>query len=305
MIDITSKSTTLRRAKAKARLKVSSPDTLAIVKRSEVPKGDVFSFARAAGLFAIKRTPDAIPDCHPIPIEYSELGFSIIDDELAIDIEVDVAAIYRTGVEVEAMHGAAIAALTIYDMLKPIDKGVSIGTVELLEKSGGKSQYKARSPEKVKAAVVVISDSVAAGSKEDRAGARIVERFAAIGLREVSTHVVADEPDQIVQLVGQLCDSGHDLVMCTGGTGLSPRDRTPEALGELIDTEIPGLMEAARSYGQSRTPYAALSRGVAGMRGQSLIIAAPGSSNGAGETVDALFPFVLHIFDVLEVQYRH
>src|SRR5487761_2383381 len=122
MVDITSKTYSLRQAIASAVLKVSSQETIDAIKNKTVPKGDVFEFSRAAGLLAIKKTSDVIPDCHPLPVEYAAISHEIRD--LSVIVNVEVHTLYKTGVEVEAMHGAAITALTMYDMLKPIDKGI-------------------------------------------------------------------------------------------------------------------------------------------------------------------------------------
>src|SRR4051812_23625650 len=134
MIDITHKSNTLRKAIAKAVLKVSKQETIDAIEQRKVPKGDVFEFARAAGLLAVKKTSDVIPDCHPLPVEYTSITYSV--EGLNVNIAVEVHTIYKTGVEVEAMHGAAVTALTMYDMLKPIDKGIEISTIRLENKQG-------------------------------------------------------------------------------------------------------------------------------------------------------------------------
>lgn len=303
MIDITHKPTTLREATATALVTVSDPATIAAVKEKRVPKGDVFESARIAALFGVKKTHELIPDCHPMPIEHAEARFDI--GEMEIIITMRVRTIYRTGVEVEAMHGASVAALTIYDMLKPIDKGVVIGGIRLLEKHGGKSDWKDRFDAPVKAAVLVISDGVASGKKEDKAGAAIVERLLKLGVLVSESGVVADEPAVIAEKVKTWATLGLDLILTTGGTGLSPRDRTPEAIAPILDREVPGIMEAARSYGQERMPWAMMSRGVAGMIGRTLVITLPGSTRGAQETMDALFPFVLHVVKVQEHAFRH
>ena len=140
MVDITSKSNSLRKAIATAIVSVSQQETIDAIKNKKVPKGDVFEFSRAAGLLGIKKTSDVIPDCHPLPVEYASITHEI--DGLNIIIRVEVHTIYKTGVEVEAMHGAAVTALTIYDMLKPLDKGIEISTIKLEEKKGGKTDFK-------------------------------------------------------------------------------------------------------------------------------------------------------------------
>lgn len=303
MIDITHKPTSLREATATALVTVSDPATIAALKEKRVPKGDVLESARVAALFGVKKTHELIPDCHPLPIEHAECTFAV--EGMQVVVTMRVRTIYRTGVEVEAMHGASVAALTIYDMLKPIDKGVMITGIKLLEKKGGKSDWKDRFAVPVRAAVLVISDGVASGKKEDKAGATIADRLAALGVVVDVQAVVADEPEEIATMVKAWANEGMDLILTTGGTGLSPRDRTPEALAPLLDREVPGIMEAARAYGQARMPLAIMSRGIAGMIGRTLVITLPGSKRGAQETMDALFPFVLHVVKVQEHAFRH
>ena len=303
MIDITHKPTTLREATAEATVQVSAAATIDAVKEKRVPKGDVLEAARVAALFGVKKTHELIPDCHPLPVEHASVSFDVRD--MSIVVTIKVKTIYRTGVEVEAMHGASVAALTIYDMLKPIDKGISIERIRLVEKKGGKSDWKDAFDKALNAAVLVISDGVASGKKEDKAGATITERLKKLGVEVTAQGVVADEPEAIAAQVKTWAAQGLDLILTTGGTGLSPRDRTPEALAPILDREVPGIMEAARAYGQERMPWAMMSRGVAGMIGRTLVITLPGSTRGAQETMDALFPFVLHVIKVQEHAFRH
>tara|TARA_R110002049_G_scaffold304688_2_gene500188 strand:+ start:5622 stop:6047 length:426 start_codon:yes stop_codon:yes gene_type:complete len=137
MVDITLKTITLRTAVAQAVVKVSSQDTIDAIINKTVPKGDVFEMSKAAGLLGVKKTPDLLPDCHPLPIEYTAISYEI--NGLDIMVLITVKTNYKTGVEVEAMHGASIVALNMYDMLKPIDKGIEIHHIKLLTKTGGKS----------------------------------------------------------------------------------------------------------------------------------------------------------------------
>src|SRR6056300_1216546 len=153
MVDITHKKNSLRIATAQAIVKVGSQATIEAINNKQVPKGDVFEMSKAAGLLGVKKTPELLPDCHPLPIEYT--GFEYEINGLEITITCTIKTIYKTGVEVEAMHGASVVALNMYDMLKPIDKGVEIHHIKLLHKKGGKSDFKDRFRNELTAAVIV------------------------------------------------------------------------------------------------------------------------------------------------------
>lgn len=298
MVDITSKSNTLRQAIAIATVTVSKQETIDAILGKKVPKGDVFEFSRAAGLLAIKKTSDVIPDCHPLPIEYAAIKHEVVG--LSILITVEVHTIYKTGVEVEAMHGASVTALTMYDMLKPLDKGVEISNIKLVQKSGGKSDKSGMDRSAINCAVIVCSDTVSAGKQEDVSGKKVIQKVEQWGVTVAHYEIIPDDYDQIQQLVKKFSAEGCKLIILSGGTGLSPRDITPEAVAPLIDRPIPGIMETARQYGQQRTPFAMLSRGVAGFVNDSLVITLPGSVKGVAETMDALFPQILHVFKVVD-----
>jgi cyclic pyranopterin phosphate synthase len=302
MVNITQKNTTLRKAVAVAILKVSRQETIDAIQSKKVPKGDVFEFSRAAGLLAVKKTSDVIPDCHPLPVEYAAIRQSI--DGLSIIIEVEVHTIYRTGVEVEAMHGAAITALTMYDMLKPIDKAVEIAGIKLLRKEGGKSDALKERDTELTCAVIVCSDTISKGEATDSAGKIAVDRLNNYGLKTVLYEIIPDDETIIRAKAEALSAADIDLLLFTGGTGVSPRDVTPEAISPLIETPIPGIMETLRQYGQERMPYAMLSRGVAGFIKNSLVITLPGSARAVNEAMDALFPQLFHVFKV-RAGYKH
>jgi molybdenum cofactor biosynthesis protein MoaC len=296
MLDVSEKIKTLRTAKAIARIKVS-PETIEKINKKEIEKGDIFEVSRAVAALSAKKTSEILPFCHNIPIEW--VGCDVRIQDGFLDVEVTVKTIARTGCEMEALFAVSTCALNIYDMLKPYDKQIVIEEIKLVEKTGGKSEFKEKVKEDFKAGVLVVSDSVYAGKKQDKAGKEIIKILSENGIKNIEYKIVPDEIEMIRKEVLSWCENGFDLVITTGGTGLSPRDTTPEAIKPIIEKDISSIMEFARFYGAERTPYTMLSRGLSGIKGKTLILTLPGSTRGARETMMALFPYILHIYRIM------
>lgn len=294
MRDVSAKNTSLRTARARAVL-TALPETIRTVRDGRVPKGDPLPVAKVAAIQAVKNTPQLIPYCHTVPIDFVDVQFEIGETEIAV--EVFVKGVYKTGVEMEAMAGAMVAALNLYDMLKMIDETMEVRSVTLLDKTGGKSNF-ART-DGWTCGVVVVSDSVSKGERKDESGALLRERLTAEGGEVVHLEVVPDESWEIRSIVEKWCAEGIDLIMLTGGTGLGPRDTTPEALHGLFTRDLPGVEEQLRDYGQARTPFAMLSRARAGVVVNTVVVALPGSVGAVTDAMDALFPYLTHAFDIL------
>lgn len=297
MINISHKFNTLRFARAEGILNAPAA-VIERVKANTVPKGDVLATARSAGIQAAKRTSDWIVFCHPIPLDWVDLTFELHDTQIRVTAEVET--VWKTGVEMEAITAINAALLNMFDMLKPLTDELSFGDIRVVKKKGGKSQYTDQFDTPISAAVLVISDSTFAGTRQDKSGV-IIREFLETQPVEVKFYeILPDDAPKISQRLIELVDQEQiQLIFTTGGTGLGPKDVTPEAMQPVIDKEVPGIAEAIRKHGTDRTPYAMLSRGICGLRGQSLIINLPGSSRGATESLHALFPGLLHAYPMM------
>lgn len=289
MRNISSKFTTLRSARAEARLRLPAA-SLRLLRARKLDKGDALEIARMAGILAAKKTWELLPLCHQLPLTHAEVYYDFARTE--VRIETTVETLSGTGVEMEALTAASVAALTLYDLLKPhAGTDLEILNVKLLEKTGGKSDYARRLAPPCSGLLLVSGRSRA--ETVDRAR----ERLTQLGIRlPAAEKVAADElPARIQKALRQRVA----FIATIGGTGIAADDRVVAAVRPLLDKELPGVMEAARSYGQTRTPYALMSGGVAGLIDRTLVVTLPGSSGGADETLTALSAGIVHILEGL------
>ncbi|MDR4511698.1 MAG: bifunctional molybdenum cofactor biosynthesis protein MoaC/MoaB [Nitrososphaeraceae archaeon] len=299
MVNVSNKVDTLRSATATSSIKVT-PSSIELIKKERIPKGNVLESAKISAILGVKKTWELIPYCHHIPIDHVDVNLSL--HESMIEITVRVESVWKTGVEMEALTGCTMAILTVYDMLKPIDDHLSIESIKLLEKTGGKNDYIENLEKKVKIAIFVVSDSTFNGKRIDKSGKMIVNRLK----NQNNTDVIGYEimPDDIstikTKLIKYSDDKLADLIITVGGTGFSKRDVTPEATKLVIERETNGISETVRSFGQRRTPLSMLSRGISGIRGKTLIINLPGSTKGVSQSLDLLLPSIFHAFKMIE-----
>lgn len=293
MFNITSQSQKLHKAIAASIVRLSALETLDDIVQNGLSLQTFFEGARLAGLQAAKNTSAFVPHCHPVPvtdaaIHFESKGFDII-------IEAEVHALARTAVDLQVMHAATVAALHLYALLHPFDTGIEIGTTRVVSATENDPAVQwPRNP--VRAAVVVCSNAVAVGVKEDKAGRTILTKLKDLSISCDAYAVITDDVDTIQLKAKSFAGQGFQLLIFCGGTGLLQSDQTPDVIAPLLHRPMPAIMEAARAYGQERTPFALLSRGVAGFISDTLVLTLPGSSRGAAETMEALFPGVLALF---------
>ncbi len=316
MIDVGRKRATQRRAVASGTIYLG-PLAYEKVKTRTLPKGDALALAEIAGITGAKKTPDLIPLCHPLPLDQVNIYTELNDTDHSVTAYCLATCFAKTGVEMEAVAGVNAALLTIWDLAKGTDPALHMSDIRLLVKEGGKSGLwvhpdgipnwlAEQLPDEqtlpgVSAAILVMSDRASAGTYEDRSGPVISGLLTDKGASVSGIVVIPDDSETIKSNVDELRKTNNpDLIILSGGTGPGPRDVTPETLKDICDKTIPGFGELLRSDGANFTKASWLSRSMAGVIGETLIIALPGSPKAVNEGLDALLPILPHALHMVK-----
>ena len=321
MVDVGDKAVTTRTATAEGIFR-TRPEVVRAVAGDDLGKADVLATARLAAIGAAKKTSELIPLCHQIPLNSVKVHFDLDDAAGEIRVAATAKTTGKTGVEMEALTAVSVAGLTLHDMVKAVDPLATMDGVRLASKTGGKRGNWTRGAEgrgdnddddtaadqtghpagpaiidEGRTAVVVVSSTAAArGNRIDSTGPAISTWLVARGFTAVEVHVVADADIDVA--VTEQVRRSPAVLLTTGGTGVAPDDRTPEATAPHLTLELPGVAEAMRARGIAATPTAAMSRGLAGFAGRTLVANLPGSTGGVKDGLAVLDELLDHLLDV-------
>lgn len=328
MIDIANKTASKRTAIAQGIISMDD-HAFRCIETNSLPKGNVLALAEVAGITAAKNASSTILLCHPLPLDYVRVSFALNSSDCSILAICEASAIAKTGVEMEALAGVSGALLAIYDLTKGVCPDLNISDVRLNIKKGGKSgtwtHPKYTAPDNscaltvksdtelpscnlqgISAAVLTISDSVSQGTAIDKSGEILNSFLNGSKATVVAKSTVADEPKQILDFIDNCTTiKAADLILTTGGTGISSRDITPETIAQTCNRLIPGIGELLRQSGQKYSKYSHISRSVAGLKGKTLIISLPGSPSAVTEALYELINILPHSLRMARDNTKH
>ena len=318
MIDVGGKSPTHRIAIAEGRIHVGA-HAFDLIRQRALPKGDVLVLAEIAGIQGAKTASQLIPLCHPMGLDQVQILTDLEETTCSIRVSCVASTHAKTGVEMEALAGVNAALLTIWDLTKMVEPDLTIDGVRLLAKVGGKSGLwlnPAGVPAWVKdkvapkptqtlkgvtATFITLSDRAAAGIYEDKATPVGIALLESLGADINGAHVIPDEPAELTRKIREIQAEGHTrLIITSGGTGVAPRDKTPETIAALADRVIPGIGEQLRLYGAQFTPFSWSSRSIGATCGNMLIITLPGNPKAVREGIECLHKQIPHLINTID-----
>jgi len=295
MVDVTDKVSTVRISKAEGVISMQ-PDTISAIQDDALPKGNVLTTAKISGVQAAKKTAELIPMCHQLNLTFVDIEFEVMAN--SIQIKSTVKTKESTGVEMEALTAVSAAALTIYDMCKAVDKTMSIGEINLVEKVGGKSDHATEYRPKV--GVITLSDGVSSGKNKDKSGPILIRGFTDLGCSIEQEKVLPDGSDELISTIQNWIKDGVELIITTGGTGIGPRDLTIQTLEGIFDSKLPGVEQALHAYGRGKVKTSMLSRLTAGVVDGAIVICLPGSTGAVKDALNVLIPTIFHTFHMMK-----
>lgn len=306
MINVNDKQVTRRRAIAVGTIRLSA-QTMNLIRAKTSPKGDILSIAEVAGIMAAKNTSQTLPLCHPLLLDAVQVWFEIQEDQVKCFCEVVCEA--KTGVEMEALVGVNATLLTIYDLAKAVDPVIEIGGIYLKLKEGGKSGVWKHPKEqtehsheatlsqtmsRVRFSVGTLSDRASHGIYEDKSGKILCQYLSDRGGREIIYKVIPDEEAALTSLIFAAAEQKSNVLLLTGGTGISSRDITPEVVSKLATKELIGFGELQRQYGAGYTKAAWLSRSSAYVVKDMLVVLFPGSPKAVTQGLQCVGELIPH-----------
>ncbi|MGZ3773866.1 MAG: bifunctional molybdenum cofactor biosynthesis protein MoaC/MoaB [Pseudobdellovibrionaceae bacterium] len=315
MIDVGEKAVTRRKSIATGTIHMAV-QTIEMIKSGHSPKGNILAIAEVAGIMAAKNTSQHLPLCHPLLLDSVRIWFEIHGSSVTAFCEVICHA--KTGVEMEALVGVNTCLLTIYDLAKAVDPVLEITNVYLDTKEGGKSGLwrhpkteKAESPTPLKDlsylrfAVATLSDRASQGLYKDESGPGLISYFNARQAQEIFYSVIPDERETLKKIINRATEEKVDVLLLTGGTGLSERDITPDVIKELASKELTGFGEKQRIYGSNFTNAAWLSRASAYVVGKTLVVLFPGSPKAVKQGLEAIGDLIPHAIKMIRNESHH